>query len=121
MDGIRWAKRILLIGALLLGLVILTVNCGENSNKESETTPKSSEIPGKRADIILAYDGWSGTYLPMYVLKIIFEENLGYSVQIADLKTIPAAFESVASGRADIFTAPGFQGETPLLTNIPTC
>jgi Ca-activated chloride channel family protein len=119
MAGLRWVKRIFLPGALLLGLVILTVNCGENSNKESQTTPKNSEVPGKRADIVLAYDGWSGTYLPMYVLKIIFEENLGYSVQIADLKTIPAAFESVASGRADIFTSAWFPGRDATFDKHP--
>ena len=76
MDRLGWVKRILLLGALLLGLVVWTVNCGENSSKESKTTPKSSGIPVKRADIVLAYDGWSGTYLPIYVLKIILEENL---------------------------------------------
>jgi Ca-activated chloride channel family protein len=119
MARLRWVKRILLLGALLLGLVVWTVNCGENSSKESKTTPKSSRTPAKRADIVLAYDGWSGTYLPIYVLKIILEENLGYRVEIADLKTIPAAFESVASGRADIFTSAWFPARDATFDKYP--
>ena len=68
MDRLKWTKSIFLLGVFLTGLVILTVNCGEETKKEP---PKTKKIPAKKADIALAYDGWSGTYLPMYVLKII--------------------------------------------------
>ena len=107
MARLGWARRILLPGALLLGLALWTFGCGEKSTQEDEA-PKSGKAPAKRADLTLAFDGWSGTYLPMYILKEIFEDKLGYTVEIADMKTIPAAFESVASGRADMFTSAWF-------------
>ena len=100
-----WVRSIYLVGALLLGIVIFTFSCGE-------------KFTGK-ADLTLAYDGWSGTYLPMYVLKTIFEENLGYSVKIADLKTIPAAFEAVSTGRADMFTSAWFPARDDTFDRYP--
>ena len=71
-------------------------------------TMKPTPKPVPEKSIILAYDGWAGSYLPMYVLKQIFEEDLGYQVQVADQKTIPEAFRSVSSGDTDIFTSAWF-------------
>jgi len=119
MARLGWARSISLVGALLLGIVIFTFSCGEKSTQEGETPPKSEKLPAKKADLTLAYDGWSGTYLPMYVLKTIFEEKLGYSVEIADLKKIPAAFEAVSTGRADMFTSAWFPGRNDTFDKYP--
>ena len=67
----------------------------------------------------MAYDGWTGSYLPMYVLKLIFEEELGYQVQISDQLTIPAAFEAVASEKADIFTSAWFPARDSTIDKYP--
>ena len=63
---------------------------------------------GPGSTLVLAYDGWTGTYLPSYVLKVILEDELGYTVEIADIGAIPAAFESVASGRTYMFASAWF-------------
>ncbi|UCC16685.1 MAG: VWA domain-containing protein [Dehalococcoidales bacterium] len=54
--------------------------------------------------LVLAYDSWTGTYLPVYVLKTIFENELGYTVKVTSPTSIDEAFEGVANGKADIFT-----------------
>lgn len=119
MTKLKWTKKIFLLGVLLLGLIALIVGCGEKSPEEGESPLKSAKKPVRKADIVFAYDGWSGTYLPTYVLKVIFEENLGYNVEVADLKTIPAAFEAVASGRADIFTSAWFPARDVTFDKYP--
>jgi len=86
--------------AVLVVLPLLLSVCGGDKDE-----PLASE---DRNTLVLAYDGWSGTYLPMYVLKAIFEEELGYTVKISDQSTIPDAFESVASGETDMFTSAWF-------------
>ena len=69
--------------------------------------------------IVLAYDGWTGSYLSIYVLKQVFEEELGYQVQISDQQTIPAAFEAVASGDADIFASAWFPARDSTIDKFP--
>lgn len=72
------------------------------------TPPPTLEVVPPENSIVLAYDDWAGSYLPMYVLKLVFEDELGYQVQISDQKSIPGAFESVAKGQTDIFTSAWF-------------
>jgi len=78
------------------------------------TTPRPSPNT-----LVIAYDGWTGTYLPAYVLKLIFEDELGYTVHVSDQSTIPAAFESVASGRTDMFTSAWFPGRDFTFARYP--
>jgi len=106
-----WSKRIFLIAVLLLFLALMVAGCGESTTKEGQEPSKpikSKFVLPKKDRLILAYDGWSGTYLPMYTLKAVFEDKLGYTVEILDCKTIAGAFEAIASGRADIFTSAWF-------------
>ena len=58
--------------------------------------------------IVLTYDGWSGTYLPMHVLKVLLEERLDYDVRIYEADDIPDAFAAVGDGRSDVFTSAWF-------------
>ncbi len=129
----KWILWIFLTGVLLIGVVvtinITSKNTTEENNKLSEkdkilakqdkVLPEKGNIPPKKDRIILAYDGWTGTYLPMYILKSIFDDNLGYTVEITDFKTIPAAFEAVASGRADIYTSAWFPNRDATFDKYP--
>ena len=113
-------KTLLFRPALLLALIVLGAACGSPDPTVPLTppaTPTATPEPGNA--LVLAYDGWSGSYLPMYVLKTIFEDNLGYGVQISDQTTIPAAFESVAAGRTDIFTSAWFPVRNSTLDKHP--
>jgi len=119
-----WGLGMGVIGVALL-LVVIGVLAGREDMDSGRPVgaPAATAVPGATATeqpvvvlppkerpntLVLAYDGWTGTYLPTYVLKAIFEDELGYTVQIVDQATIPAAFESVASGQTDIFTSAWF-------------
>ena len=120
------AKHLLLAVGLPLLLVMLLIGCSSPDPTsiraaapaaESSDPPTATTEPGNT--LVLAYDGWTGSYLSMYVLKTIFESNLGYNVRISDQKTIPAAFESVATGQADIFTSAWFPARDSTLDKYP--
>lgn len=117
--GMKRLGKMLLFGALLLGSLILFAGCGESPPESGKTPAKSDKIASEEERLTFAFDGWSGTYLPMYVLKAVFEDELGYRVEVADLQTIPAAFEAVASGRADIFTSAWFPARDSTLDKYP--
>jgi len=53
--------------------------------------------------VIFTSGAWSGDWLTIYVPKILLEEEMGYTTEIADL-SIPAAFVAVAAGEADLWT-----------------
>ena len=59
----------LMLWVLPLALLIAVVGCGGGPT----VTPTA--VPGNT--LIIAYDGWTGTFLPSYVLKVIFEDELG--------------------------------------------
>ena len=105
------ARKSLLWWVAPLILLVLVASCG------GDVTPTPTRTPGNT--LILAYDGWTGTYLPAYVLKVIFEEELGYDVRVSDQSTIPAAFESVATGRTDMFTSAWFPAGDSNLDKYP--
>ncbi|MCP4104238.1 MAG: solute-binding protein [Desulfobacteraceae bacterium] len=122
----KWIIWIFLTGVLLFGVAtvikITSKNVTEDSDKlteKSKVLPEKGRVLPKKESITLAYDGWTGTYLPVYILKSIFDDNLGYTVEIADFKTIPAAFEAVASGRADIFTSAWFPNRNTTFDKYP--
>ncbi len=68
--------------------------------------------------LIFAYDNWSGTYLPIYVLKTVFEDELGYTVKVADL-SVPASYEQVAEGGAHIYVDGWFPSHDSIFDNYP--
>jgi len=126
MKGLTKLLMVVVVGVLIAGVgVRFIIGSGGGSTDETavvQSTAGSTPTPNPTATatpiptptpepgntLVLAYDGWSGTYLPMYVLKAIFEDELGYFVRVADESTVPAAFESVASGGTDIFTSAWF-------------
>ena len=105
------AKRSFLWWVAPLILLILLASCSGGA-ASTPTLP-----PGNT--LILAYDGWTGTYLPAYVLKAVLEDHMGYAVRVADQSTIPAAFESVSTGRADMFTSAWFPARDTTLDKYP--
>ena len=100
----------------ILSLLILTLlaACGGAGNQDFASARTDPETT-----LILAYDGWTGTYLSSYVLKAIFEDELGYQAKVAKQQDIPAAFESVSSGRTDIFTSAWFPARDSTLDKHP--
>ena len=115
-------KSLLLRSAVFLVLLVLVAGCGSKTDATpAPTAPHAvaAPTPDPRNTLTLAYDGWTGSYLPMYVLKTIFEKSLRYDVQISDQATIPAAFESVAAGRTDIFASAWFPTRNSTLDKYP--
>ena len=80
-------KGIFLLLAVILTLSLVIAGCAEQKEKH----------------VIFTSGAWSGDWLTIYVPKILFEEELGYTTEIADL-SIPAAYTAVGSGEADLWT-----------------
>ena len=63
-------------------------------------------IPGcaeeKEKHAILSWGQWSGEYMPLYVSKILLEDELGYTTEIADL-SVPASWAAISAGEVDLF------------------
>ncbi|MCH8090575.1 MAG: hypothetical protein IH955_11280, partial [Chloroflexi bacterium] len=60
--------------------------------------------------MVFSNENWSGTYLPFYVLKAIFEEELGYAVRIGEPMALSDAYAAVGTGETDIFHDGWFPG-----------
>jgi len=80
-------KWILLLLAMVLVLSLVITGCAEKKEKH----------------VIFTTGAWTGDWLPIYVPKILFEEELGYTTEIADLST-SAAWTAVGIGEADLWT-----------------
>lgn len=104
-------KGMFLVGTLLLGFLTLIASCGESP-------PESGKAPAQTGKLTLAYDTWTGTYLPIYVLKTIFEDKLGYTVKIVEL-SVPDAYEQVARGGVHIYTDGWFPSQDSTYYKYP--
>ena len=82
-------KRKLIFSILALVLILSLV-----------VIPGCAEEKGKHA--ILGWGQWSGEYMPLYVSKILLEDELGYTTEIADL-SVPANWAAIAAGEVDLF------------------
>jgi len=96
---------IVLVVLVLVGGISVRLTGLVSSPEERDavgTTP--IDIPTHRSEntLVFAYDTWTGTFLPIYILKAIFEDKLGYDVEIIEL-SVPDAYEQVALGRVDIY------------------
>ena len=80
-------KGILVLLAVILTLSLVIAGCAEQKEKH----------------VIVTTGAWSGDWLTIYVPKILFEEELGYTTEIAEL-SVPAAYTAVGSGEADLWT-----------------
>ena len=67
----------------------------------------SLAIPGCTAPeekhIIFTTGAWSGDWLTIYPIKILLEEEFGYTTEIMDTST-PVAWTAVGTGSADVWT-----------------
>jgi len=67
----------------------------------------SLAIPGcaapEKKHIIFATGAWSGDWLTIYPIKILLEEELGYTTEIADTST-PMAWTAIGTGSADLWS-----------------
>ena len=79
-------KLIFLLLALVLVLSVAIPGCAAPEEKHA----------------IFTWDGWTGTYLQIYVPKILLEEELGYTTEIADLSVV-ASWAAIGIGEADLF------------------
>jgi len=64
-------------------------------------------LPGceaqKEKNIIFGTGAWSGDWITIYPAKIMLEEELGYTTEIADL-SVPATWAAMGAGEVDVWT-----------------
>jgi len=107
---------------LFIALVIVVVIAGVvwrvvGDKDEGVTYPGNHVVEGGK--LILASDGWSGTDLPNYVLKSIFEDELGYSVEITDPLSVEEAYEEVDSGMVHVYADGWFPVQDHFVDRYP--
>ena len=94
---------IVIVVALLAVLVVaIVVRVGRNGGEDSQDDTRGA--------LVFPNENWAGTYLPYYVLKAIFEDELGYSVRIGEPGKLADAYAAVGRGEADIFHDGWFPG-----------
>ena len=81
-------KWLLLLLTVVLTLSLVMTGCAE----EKEKTARFS------------FGQWTGDWLTIYVPKILLEEELGYTTEIAEL-SVPAIWTAMAAAFATILTA----------------
>ena len=82
-------KRKLIFSLLVLVLVLSLIMSGGCAKEEKHA--------------IFTTGAWSGDWLTIYPIKILLEEELGYTTEIADTTT-PMAWTAVGTGSADLWT-----------------
>lgn len=80
-------KWIFLLLAAVLVLSLVITGCAEKPEKH----------------VIFTSGAWTGDWLTIYVPKVLLEDELGYTSEIADLST-PGCWTAVGSGEADLWT-----------------
>ena len=80
-------KIILPLLALVLLLSLVVPGCGPKQEKH----------------IIFTTGAWSGDWLTIYPIKILLEEEFGYTTEIAETST-PLAWTAVGTGSADLWS-----------------
>jgi len=59
--------------------------------------------PKQEKHIIFATGAWSGDWLTIYPIKILLEEEMGYTTEIAETST-PMAWTAIGTGSADLWS-----------------
>ena len=90
------ARRLLLSVAVPVAMLVFIGACGTEDSAANT--------------LVFSYDSWAGTYLSVYVLKAIFEDELGYTVRVADPTTVDEAYAMVGREEVDIFPGAWFPG-----------
>lgn len=80
-------KWIFLLATIILALALVMPGCAKPEEKH----------------VIFATGAWSGDWLTIYPIKILLEEELGYTTEIADT-SVPAAWTAVGTGAAHLWT-----------------
>ncbi len=83
-------KRVTLFMFFILVLILIT--------SMIVTTPAK----GGEKSIVFAADSWIGTWLAIYLPKVLMEDKLGYKTKVVNL-SIAATFAAIASGEATIW------------------
>lgn len=63
--------------------------------------------------VIFGTGAWSGDWLEIYVPKILMEEHLGYTAEIADL-SVPATWAAMGAGEVDLWTNSWFPNQVDM-------
>ncbi|MFQ6121723.1 MAG: glycine betaine ABC transporter substrate-binding protein [Dehalococcoidales bacterium] len=66
--------------------------------------------PKAEKHVIFGTGAWSGDWLEIYVPKILLEEQLGYTTEIADL-SVPGTWAAMAAGEVDLWTNAWFPNQ----------
>jgi len=80
---LKWLFPILI---LVLALSLIVPGCAEKEEKH----------------VIFTTGAWSGDWLTIYPVKILLEEELGYTAEIADT-SVPAGWTAVGTGSGDLW------------------
>ena len=93
-------------------LVLILAACGGQQAADDGATV--DDIPAARergaTDLVFVSSDtwWDGIYLPTYVTKAIVEQELGYNVEIVNGASVPAFFELIETGAADVLMSGWF-------------
>jgi Ca-activated chloride channel homolog len=104
-------RNILLLFVLLFALVACEAESDNTTSAPQEATQapiQPTQRDGQTIVLVSSDTWWDGIYLPTYVMKSILEDDLGYTVRIANGDSVPEFFELVATGVADVFISAWF-------------
>jgi Ca-activated chloride channel homolog len=108
---------------IFLALLVTLSACGSEestSPAEFETMPEPTQRDGETIVLVSSDTWWDGIYLPTYVMKAILEDELGYTVEIANGDSVPEFFEMVDTGVADVFMSAWFPTNDFTFDQFPT-
>ena len=97
-----------LLTILSLLLLVLAACDSDESAPAQEALPDPGQRDGQTITLVSSDTWWDGIYLPTYVMKVILEDELGYTVEIVNGDSVPQFFEMVDSGVADVFMSAWF-------------
>ena len=86
-------KTLMIMLALMLGLSL--VGCNNSADDKDVNDEVANKDNEKTIDIL--YGEWDSTIASTNVLKAVFEEKLGYEVELTSVSMV-AIWEGIASG-----------------------
>jgi Ca-activated chloride channel homolog len=93
----------------VLMLLAVLAACGASNDPAGPSSPAQPTTRDANTIVLVSSDTWwDGIYLPTYVTKAILENEMGYTVEIVNGASVPAFFELVDSGAADVFMSAWF-------------
>ncbi len=65
----------------------------------------AEKLPGEGRKLTLAYGSWIGEHLPDQIIKILFEEKLGYEEVKISTMGVPMVYKGIESGEVDLYAS----------------